>query len=404
MSSPATPRPAPVPWWQPLDPRVSLPARATLFLGGAALALVLFAAQLAGTLLRGQLERQLGATFENLAGQLTDKLDRSLYERARALHFTASLSAFRTTTTPAAERQTILESLHDTSPDYAWVGLTDASGTVVAASQRLFEGEKKSDTPWFSGARRSLHVGTVREFPELARAVPTTGGDAPRFLDLAVPVTAPDGKFLGVLGAQIRWSWARDIEFSVLPESARRERLGLTLYSDRGDVLLDSGSSGWTAPPDLPADLSARRGHLVENAAGGTVYLSGYSHSRGFRDYRGQGWTAVVRQPVTAAFAPVQQLRQRITVIGLLLVVAIGTLTWIVTARLERRFRAVALAADRIGTGDILSLMPLAHGDSAYARMCTALATMVDSFRRRQESLEQENARLAARPRTEPKP
>ncbi len=405
MPTPSAPPPESAPWWQGLDPRASLPARATLLFGGATLVLVLVVANLAGALLRGQIERQLGAAFETHASQVADKIDRALYERYRALQFAATLPAMRLPTATAAERHVLLEALHDASPDYAWIGFADPTGTVVAASQHLFEGQKFNETTWFRGARRQPHMGSVRAFPELAAAVPAVGADAPRFLDLAVPVNAADGKFLGILGAHLRWSWARDVQLSVIPESARREHLGVTLYTANGEVLLDSGASGWSEPPEPPAALTTRagsRGSLLENTTGGTVYLSGYARSRGFREYRGLGWLAVVRQPIADAFAPVQRLQRTIIISGLVLVALLSVVTWLAAMRLERRFHSVALAADRIGSGDVLTLMPLARGRDAFSQMCVALAELVTVFRTRQDTLEAENARLAARqPSTE---
>ena len=389
----------PPPWWQSLDPRRSLPARATLLFGGVALVLVLALQASAGLILQRQIERQLGPSFENLAHQVGDKLERTVYERTHQLHFTANLAAFRSADAPVPERQAVLEALHDASPDYAWVGFADPRGTVLAASQHLFVGDKATDLPWFRGGRHQTYVGSVREFPDLAAAVPATGADAPRFLDLAVPVTSATGQFLGVLGAQVRWSWAREVQLSVVPDAARREHLGVTVYSASREVLLDSGGSGWTEPPDAPGGLYDRpgtRGVLTENATGGTVYLTGYARTRGFRDYRGQGWLVVVRQPVADAFAPVQELRTRILRAGLGLVAAFAVFSWLFCARLERRLRAIATAAGRIGDGDVLTLMPRPQGDSELARTCAALGEMVGKLRQRQDLLETENARLGA--------
>ncbi len=399
MTSPtSSPPPA---WWERLDPRRSLPAAATLFFGGCGFALVLVLTSGAGKILHAQIERQLGPAFENLAFQIGDKLDRTVYERTRQLQFTAKLTAFRTAEAPLAERQSVLESLHDASTDYAWLGFADPKGNILAASQRLFIGEKTGDAAWFRGGRQQTFVGGVREFPELASEIPSIGATTPRFLDLGVPVTSAQGSLLGVLGAQVRWSWAREVQLSVIPESAKREHLGVTVYAADRNVLLDSGGSGWTAPPDAPANLSENpgvRGNLTENSAGGTAYLTGYARSRGFRDYRGQGWLVVVRQPVSDAFAAVPALRQLILRLGTGLVVALSILCWIFAARFERRLHAVGTAAGRISEGDVLALLPQPHGDSEFDRMCGALGDMLGKFRQRQETLEQENARLTARP------
>ena len=398
MTSPtSSPSPA---WWERFDPFRSLPAAATLFFGASGFALVLIIAAGAGKILHTQIERQLGPAFENLAFQIADKLDRTVYERTHQLQFTAKLTAFRTADAPLAERQTILESLHDASTDYAWIGFADAKGTILAASQRLFIGEKMSDATWFRGGRLQTFVGGVREFPELASELPTIGANTPRFLDLGVPVTSAQGTLLGVLGAQVRWSWAREVQRSVIPESARREHLGVTIYAADRNVLLDSGGSGWTEPPDPPASLSENpgvRGNRIETTSLGTVCFTGYARSRGFRDYRGQGWLVVVRQPVADAFAAVQDLRHLILRLGTGLVVALSILCWTFSARFERRLRAVGTAAGRIGGGDVLALLPQPRGATEFDRMCSALGDMLGKFRQRQETLEAENARLAAR-------
>ncbi len=397
---PSSPLPPSPPWWQRLDPRSSLPARATLIFGGATLALVLLLAESAGGIMRQQLRSQVGASFENLAYQVGDKLERTVYERYRQLRFTAELAPLRDAGSSVADRQRVIDALHDASSDYAWVGFADARGTVLAASQRLFVGEKADDLPWFRGARRQFFVGSVREFPELASAVPSVGGDAPRFLDLAVPVTSANGEFLGILGAQVRWSWAREVQLSVVPDALRRNRIGVTVYAANREVVLDSGGSGWTIPPDAPPDLSDRpgiRGVITEQAAGDVPSLAGYAGTRGFREYRGQRWLVVVRQPLAEAFAPAQELRRRFIWTGLGLVAALGLVTWIVSSRLERRIRAIATAAHRIGEGDILTLLPQPSGDTELDRTCVALGDLVEKFRRRQDTLETENARLAAR-------
>ena len=396
------PYPSPTPsWWERLDPRRSLPAAATLFFAGCGGALVLILTAGAGKIHHAHLARQLGPAFENLAFQIADKLDRTVYERTRQLQFTAKLAAFRTAEAPLAERQAILESLHDASSDYAWLGFADPKGNILAASQRLFIGEKAADAAWFRGGRQQTFVGGVREFPALASELPSTGTATARFLDLGVPVNSAQGTLLGVLGAHVRWSWARDVQLSVIPESARRERLGVTIYSADRNVLLDSGGSGWTEPPDVPGNLSEKpgtRGTLTENTSGGTLYLTGYARSRGFRDYRGQGWLVIVRQPVGDAFAAVHELRQLILRLGTGAVVALSILCWIFVARFERRLRAVRTAAGRISEGDVLALLPQPHGDSEFDRMCGALGDMVEKFRQRPATGEAENARLAAPP------
>ncbi len=380
------------PWWQKIDPRSSLTARAVYIVSGTALIFVLIVAWISGALLQRQLTKQLGSAFENLAFQVGDKLDRTVYERYRQLQFTASLPPFRTPSAPAAERQALIESLHDASTDYAWIGFADSTGVVQASSQHLFEQEKANGYGWFAGAQRGPYVGTLRAYPEFSALSVKPGADAPRFLDVAVPVATPNGQPLGVLAALLRWDWAREAQLSVIPEISRRDRIGVTVYTAGGDVMLDSDGSGWTEPPEPPLNASPRRAareNFTETMPNGAVYLTGYSRSRGFREYRGLGWLVVVRQPVANAFTAVQELRVSIVRSGLGLVVLLALVAGRLASRIERRHRAITVAANRIGEGDIVTLIPRPQDDTDLARMCTALDRMVTDFRTREEAHEQ---------------
>jgi HAMP domain-containing protein len=162
-------------------------------------------------------------------------------------------------------------------------------------------------------------------------------------------------------------------------------------------VLLDSGASGWTNPPEAPAvgDRPGLRGSLVENVAGQGEFLAGFVRTRGHREFRGANWLVVVRQPFEDAFAAERDLRRWIVRLGALFVLAIVVLTWVFTGRLARRLRAVATAADKIRQGDILSLIPQPAGADEVQTMCTALGGMVEDFRKKQEDAE-------AKPETPP--
>jgi hypothetical protein len=162
-------------------------------------------------------------------------------------------------------------------------------------------------------------------------------------------------------------------------------------------VLLDSGASGWTQPPEAPPVGEGRRfrGSLTE-PTGGTTYLTGYSRSRGFREYRGVGWLVVIRQPAERTFAPVDALRRAIAQWGAGLTALAVIAAWILAGRHARRLRSVRAAAERIREGDILSVLPRPKDESEIAAMCGALDDLVEDLRAKQEKLTAENARLTA--------
>lgn len=403
MENPALPSAAPeaeAAWWHILDPRRSLRARAALTAGGVAVAFTVLLSWGAGALFRRTIEAERQARFESLAFQLGDKIDRGLYERQRALALAARLPAIReAAAAPAAARQA-LEALQDGAFDFSWLGITDARGRVVVATGRLNEGADAAAQPWFRGAVERPFLSPPRERPEIARlaAADDDGRAATRFLDVAVPFASDTGEFAGVLAAHVRWNWSEDVLFSVVPHALVREKIGGTLYDAAADVLLDSGASGWTQPPEPPAVPETRgaRGTLVEKPAGGAPFYTAYARSRGFRDYRGLGWVALVRQPLELALAPVAALRRTIEACGLALAAFAALAAWIAAGRTARRLRAIGVAAHRIRGGDVLALLPRPHGADEIAGMNRALDTFVEDMRARQATLIADRDRLAA--------
>jgi HAMP domain-containing protein len=174
----------------------------------------------------------------------------------------------------------------------------------------------------------------------------------------------------------------------------------LTIYSPDGDVLLDSGASGWTRPPDAPAagDRVGARGYLAETIPGDGEYLTGFARTKGFREFRGANWMVAVRQPVADAFAGAHDVSRWIFRLGALFTLAAMVLSWWIASRITRRMAVVTAAAHRIRSGDILSEIPRPPGPGEIESMCDALGGMVDDFRVKHEQLDAENARLMARP------
>ncbi|MEX2044397.1 MAG: cache domain-containing protein [Opitutus sp.] len=370
-------------WWWIFDPRCSLPARASLIFGGGAVLFTVLIAWIGGGVYRRQLHEQLGFTFETLAVQVSDKIDRVIWERHHELQFVGGLAPFRDGGSPAEQRR-ILASLLDVSPDYAWIGFADSTGKVIAATDGRNEGTQVEQRSWFREAREQPFASgpvAIDATPVGVQSANEHGRS--RVMEVAVPVSGSNLEFAGVLAAQLSWDWATAVQLSVVPETARRQLLGVTIYGSPTNVLLDSGGSGWTAPPDAPAvPMSGRsRGTMIEVAEGGTTYLIGYMRSHGFGDYPGLGWLTTVRQPIERALAPARDFQLIIARWGFAFSLLFFLLGWVLGANLARRIRAVTAAARRIHSGDILSMMPRQRGQLEVDEMCGAVADLVENLR-----------------------
>lgn len=351
---------------------------------------------LAGAIFQRQLETRTGQAFETLAAQTADKLDRDLQARVQFLQFAARANPLRFSPGNATLLRQWIEDILDASPDFGWTGFADTNGAIVCGSHGLLENTRADNRPWFLAGREGPHVGRVHDLPELAREIRLPEEDGPtRFVDISVPVRDNDGRLQGVLVAMVRWSWARDVQRSVVPDSARRDRIGVTIYDLTGEVLLDSGGTDWNQPPVAPSLPERRgvRGSLREATGLGTTFLSGYARSQGFRDFYGLGWLVVVRQPLAQVLSPVRELRRTIGRWGFVLCTVSAAAAWIFAGRLARPLNIIGRAARRIREGDILTVLPRPRGDGELARMCGELGDMVDDFRAKQENGKREPSR-----------
>ncbi len=392
-------------WTSAFDPRQNLATRAALIVVVAGTFFVSAASWVAGARLQQKLTQRRGAELEALAFHLGDKLDRIIFEQARGLIFAGTLTPLRDPTTPAPDRRRLLEALLDSSPDLVWVGFVSADAKVVSATGGRRETESVSTQAWFNGARTQAFFGEPREVPELARDYPLAG-ETPRFVTISAPVTSAEGRFLGVLAAEWNWAAARGNMASVLTEAARRDRVSITLYNLRGEPILDSSPANASAPPGPPPIGNRRplRAAMREIIPGEGDFMTGLATTRGFRGLRGINALVAARQPMTDIFDAATDLRNTLLQWGLALALAFGLATRWTVARLTRRLRAVATAADRIRAGDILTLMPQPPGEGEVARMGRALDAMVQDFRSKQKQLSAEKLQPEIMPESRLKP
>ena len=124
------------PWWRrpvPL-PRWSARPRIAASFGALALVLCLGLALLAGSAARQESERASTALLEHVADAMVQRLDDHMAERLREIgRMAVSEAALQSELTPERWRLHLAE-LQRVLPDYSWIGVTDADGTVIAAT------------------------------------------------------------------------------------------------------------------------------------------------------------------------------------------------------------------------------------------------------------------------------
>jgi diguanylate cyclase (GGDEF)-like protein len=193
---------------------------------------------------------------------------------------------------------------------YAWIGVADNAGTVVASSGDVLLGKSIANRPVFQNARLGLWTGDAHEAGNLAPYMPREGNNTPQLVDIAVPLRSAEGSARGVLVLQLSWQWA----------SRLRDSVSRPLNASRGAqlVIVDAGGRVLLAPqhqvtglPDLPSllhDGSERWSVQHEGEADAASTLTAVAAVPADGGFTGLGWRVVAADSTAAIESDIHNL------------------------------------------------------------------------------------------------
>jgi signal transduction histidine kinase/AmiR/NasT family two-component response regulator/HAMP domain-containing protein len=381
---------------------ISLQVLLASVFGVLAVALTFSVSVTAERIAAAQLRDQIGQELSSYADNLRDRLDAVMHDNLVLVRTLATMGR-SVSATPATWREWI-DTVRADHVEYAWLGLTDANGLVVASSNGVLEGKSVSERPWFREALLKPYAGDVHEAVLLAQKLsPLPNGEPLRFVDVSTAVHDAQGRLVGVLGGHMSWSWARQIERSIFDRlRERRDGIeGLILRKD-GEVLLGPPDiMGRHLPPEvldaIARAVAARTGAApVVSFGDEQSFLVAASRSVGSTDYAGMDWTIVIRQPTRAALAPVSHVSQAILLWGVGLAIPFGVLGLVIARKTTSPLLALVAFAQRHRRGDLSTAVPSGGYREANA-LSSSLERLISDLTARDRALEASNRALEHR-------
>lgn len=308
----------------------------------------LLAAVLLPLLLRGRarLLDAAGRDLQEATAMMAARMDAGLRAWAVDVEALAGFGTFAEQPPNIAQARRLLEDLQRRSPEFSWIGFTDARGTVLAATGGLLEGQDVSARPWFIGGTRGLFLGDVHPAVLLDRLLgPGEDGQPRSFVDAAAPVRGADGRLLGVVAGHMDWRWAGILRTEVmagrgLPATA------LAVLDAEGKVLL--GAPPALAPGQL-ARIAADQPRAVAREAGGMLLAHAHTSTEPGRP--SLHWTVVATRPAEEVLAPLRGTAAWLALATLAGALAAGWLVGRATRRFGRSLRMLTGATEARGTG-----------------------------------------------------
>jgi PAS domain S-box-containing protein len=379
---------------KPLKLRTSI----ILTFGGLAFLTTALVAMLVGTNARTLSEHDARLRLEAASLEIRNELDQDMFERFRDIKNAAALSALFTEGA-APLRRVWFDRMLATYPDYAWLGFADNNGKVLTSANGVLEGQTVSARPWFLQGKLAPFVGDVHSALLLEKLLPNPSGEPMRFVDVATPVHDPAGRMVGVLGAHLSWQWARRIHRTVLTSiGAADQHIDALILDKNGTVLLgpDDLVDKPVVLPGLAAATAQPKSELVV-WPDQQAYLTTIVSTAGYLDFKGIGWSVMMRQPRAIAFAQAQKIQRHVLWVGLVASILVALIAWYLAGRLSRPLAALSKAARRIGNGETGVVLPSSDAYLEVASLAHSFQTMTTALERERDNLGDLNETLEAR-------
>lgn len=332
-----------------------------------------------------------GEKLQGIARSVASTLSDSLSERVREVQLISRRSILTEGDWREPHVRAFLDDVKYTYAPYAWVGLANAAGEVIAAADGQLKGQDVSARPWFLHARDGTYIGDVHEAVLLAKLMHSEDPTQPlRFIDFATPIFAPDGRFRGVIATHAHWTWVNTVVEDAVSEEDVGNGIEIMVLGKDGAVLypLENIAQGTTWQGRLP-----RRGYAVVDWDDSGKHLSARFPVK--EPPAGQlEWEIVLRQPIELALVSVAELRHGLLVMGFLVSVLFMSLAYFVAAGFSRPLEELVRVARRIDRGDESASFPERSRIRELRHLFESLRGMTSTLIRRGHELRSLNLSL----------
>jgi diguanylate cyclase (GGDEF)-like protein len=318
------------------------------------LALTLLLTVVIGRVSSTLVRENIGKSLAQTAYQMSDKLDYYMWSRIGEVKILNKLVDANNIKNVERNKRA-LNDFKNTFPDFSWIGITDDKGVVISATDGILVGQDISSRPVYKEARNKEFIGDVHDAVLLAKLLPNPTGEPMKFVDISTPIKDSDGKLVGVLAAHLSWKWADKIQQVIMEPLTDKEKVDIFVVSSKDNSILLGTKDMIGEKLSLDSLQQAKaKGYSwnLETWKDDKNYVTGFSYGKGYLDYKGLGWTVLVRQPVDVAYAQVRKLQLTILVVGIIAAIIFATIGWFVSGRVVKPIKLLTEAAKKLTAGE----------------------------------------------------
>ncbi len=367
-------------------------ARLAVWIGGLMLAAMLSIGLYAGEAALELRREKAGEQLDSATRAAAELLVAALGEREKEMQLLRESPPFVDGALDSGAVARALQLRQAASNEYVWMGVAAPDGRVLRATGGLLEGRDVSARDWFRAASERPFTGDVHEAKLLEQLLPVRPDREPlRFIDIAVPLFAPDGRLRGVLGAHLDWYWVTATVEHAIAATTGDTRVEVLIAGRDGHVLHPRRLAGTLSLPAAAGAASAGRVQWGD----GSAWLTSAVAVRPTA-YSDLGWRIVLRKPMAVALGPMVELRNRLLLVGVLGALLAGLAGWWLAARISRPLERLARAARAVrpGVAGGGAGFPQNQDTRELQQLSQSLQQMTTALLQREQALEAANASL----------
>lgn len=369
----------------------SFRVRLALWFGGLSLFTLLSVGIYAGWITANQMKINAGEAVHAQAVAAAELLGANLHEREIEIILLSQAPHFVRGDLTSPDILASLERRRTLRSEFAWLGVADATGTVVQASNNMLVGQSVAQRPWFIAGLKNVYSGDVHEALLLAKLLTNPHADEPlRFIDFAAPIRSSDGKIVGVVAAHAHWNWVTNTVQAVINRRETDSDAQILIVSNSGNVLYPQALAGVS---QLPPNLPLTNTYSIATWDDGRTYITSQVLVNADSPTN-FGWRIVVLQSLENALIPVYNMYARLLVLAFIAVILFALLAWRLAQSVSKPIEQLAAAARCIKHHTGVPQYPGDTSLSEVAQLSNAMQSMTDSLLTRERELELLNQTL----------
>jgi len=371
----------------PLDMKIKTKANITfLLLSLAPLILIGVIAYKSG---EEVIKKNLGIWSQQTAHEAMGRIDRRLYEAYRYVESLAGFDVMQDVLIDDVDGEitSLLTALVKKYTYYPRIDVLNQMGQVTASSDPELQG--------LDFKTQDLYKKAIGGLPYL-EDVHLDGISKRWVVTFAFPVKAQfeEDKVIGVLSAQLELGGLFTVKELYEKDGTQYDA---HVMVQRGDGLViaapefeqqDIFRNNLVEKGLKSARLAARgqEGYLIETDEHNRKSLIGYGYSKGYRDFPGFGWFALVVQDARLAFAPLERLKMIVMGIGAAMAALVSIMSLIVSRKMAKPILNISQAAKEVAHGNLEWKINYASNDE--------IGSLTEDFNQMTQDLKRQKTQL----------